>query len=57
MRARDTYRFAVRTDQNVITPALRRKVLALREYGLTLKQIAIRFSIAESTAHKIFHAK
>jgi transcriptional regulator with XRE-family HTH domain len=36
-----------------ITPALVAKVKALREYGLTLKQVALRLGIAESSAHKI----
>jgi len=41
-----------------LTPALARKVRVLRdEYRLTLKQIATRFAIAESTAHKLLHQK
>ncbi len=36
-----------------ITPQLKDKARALREYGLTLKQIAIRLGVAESTIHKL----
>ncbi len=39
-----------------ITPALVARVRALREYGLSLRAIATRLSIAESTAHKIAHS-
>lgn len=39
-----------------ITPALARKVQTLKnDYGLTFKEIGKRLSIAESSAHKIFH--
>lgn len=40
-----------------VTPQLVKKVRMLREYGLTLKQVSVRLGIAESSAHKIFHAK
>ena len=38
-----------------VSPALRSKVHALRDYGLTLKAIAIRLSLAVSTIHKILN--
>lgn len=40
-----------------ITPKLVAKVRSLHEYGLTLREIASRLSVAESTAHKILRAK
>ncbi len=39
-----------------ITPSLAARVRALQEYGLSLRTIATRLSIAESTAHKIAHS-
>ncbi len=39
-----------------ITPSLAARVRALQEYGLSLRAIATRLSIAESTAHKIVHS-
>ena len=39
-----------------ITLALAAQVRSLREYGLSLRTIATRLSIAESTAHKIVHS-
>lgn len=38
-----------------ITSSLVEKVRALKEYGLSLKQIGQRLGIAESSAHKIVH--
>jgi hypothetical protein len=41
----------------LVDSVLAGKVRSLREYGLTLKAIAVRLSIAESTAHKLLHSK
>lgn len=36
-----------------ITPALRAKVLLLLQYGLTMREVSARLSLAASTIHKI----
>jgi len=39
----------------IVNQDLIRKIRALRQYGLTLRAIAARLGLAESTVHKISH--